>query len=302
MDAGRAQLNKKLRIRSKRNLDKLLNPLRAMIGCRSVKEQIESLVYFAYVNALRKKKKIKTVSPNLHAAFLGAPGTGKTTVARLYSNILFNLGYLSKGHVVEVTRADLVAGYIGQTAPRVRAYAEAANGGVLFIDEAYSLGADKPSEDFGAEAIAELIQSMENNRENMVVILAGYTDQMEKLLSSNPGLRSRIPNLIGFPDYSYAELVKIFAKFCHDSQYHPTNELLARLEVFLRALDKATIAHMGNARGIRNIFEESLMLQSRRIMKQKKFKKSALMILEAEDLYIPSLSAAIDDSPGHTSG
>ena len=275
------------KIKNKKELKKLLDPLHSMIGCDPVRREIESLIFLAYTNALRLKKNMDTAPVSLHAAFLGAPGTGKTTVARMYSHLLHELGYLTKGHVVEVSRADLVAEYIGQTAPLVRSKVEEAIGGVLFIDEAYSLIPDDPYRDFGPEALAELIQQMENRRENLVVVFAGYTDEMKLFLKTNPGLKSRVPNLIAFPDYSPDELVRIFDKMCRENHYIPTADALAHLLKHLRKLDKESVRRMGNARGVRNIFEESLVHQARRLFHSGKTSKKALMAIEAEDIVFP---------------
>lgn len=274
------------KIKNKKQLEKLLEPLHAMIGCAPVKREIESLIFLAYTNALRIKKGMDTPALSLHAAFLGAPGTGKTTVARMYSTLLHELGYLTKGHMVEVSRADLVGEYIGQTTPRVRQKVEEAIGGVLFIDEAYSLVQDY-SNDFGYEVIAELLQQMENRRENLVVVFAGYTDEMNVFLKTNPGLKSRVPNVITFPDYTATEMVRIFKKMCVENHYNPTEELLEKLLTSLKGLDKETVRRMGNARGIRNIFEESLTHQARRLFHSGKTSKKALSTLEAEDLSFP---------------
>lgn len=290
-----ARINKAAtKIKNKKELEKLLDPLHAMIGCGPVKREVESLIFLAYTNALRLKKKIDTAPLSLHAAFLGSPGTGKTTVARMYSQILFDLGYLTKGHVVEVSRADLVAEYVGQTAPLVRSKVEEAIGGILFVDEAYSLSMHDYGWDFGAEAIAELIQQMENRRENLVVVFAGYTDEMHMFLKSNPGLRSRVPNVIEFPDYTPEEMVKIFNKMCKENNYTATKDAQDRVLKYLKKQDKETIRRMGNARGVRNIFEESIVHQARRLFHSGKTSKKALITLEGDDIMFPD-----DPSPKH---
>ena len=279
---------KRAKVKTKKQLTEMLKPLHAMIGCAPVKREIESLVYLAHANALRLQKKIDTVPPNLHAAFLGAPGTGKTTVARMYGQLLHELGFLTGGHLVEATRADLIAEYIGQTAPKVRAMVEKAVGGVLFIDEAYSLiPEDGGSWDFGPEAIAELIQQMENRRNNLVVVFAGYTDQMKMFLKTNPGLKSRVPGIVEFPDYSAEEMVRIFEKFCEEARFTVKPEALPLLAGYLKKLDKESVRRMGNARGIRNIFEDSIMRQSRRVVREGKTSKKALMTIEAQDIHLP---------------
>jgi AAA+ superfamily predicted ATPase len=289
-----AAKKKKPKIKNKKELEKLLQPLDDMIGCAPVKREIESLVYLSHANALRLQKKLPVVPPSLHAAFLGAPGTGKTTVARLYGQILHELGFLTQGHLVETSRADLVGQYIGETPQKVRAVIEKAAGGVLFIDEAYALVSEDPYKagwDFGSEAIAELIQQMENRRENLVVIFAGYTHQMKAFIKCNPGLKSRIAGTVEFPNYSVPEMIRIFEKFAADAQYAVEPGALDPLAAYLRRLDQESIRRMGNARGIRNIFEDSLMRQARRIVREGKTSRKALTTLKAVDMHLP-------DDPG----
>lgn len=283
--AGRKVMNRK-------ELEKALRPLHSMIGCAPVKREIESLVYLAHANALRLRKNINFNVPlSLHAAFLGPPGTGKTTVARMYAGLLHELGYLAQGHVVEVSRPDLIGEYIGQTAPKVRSYVEQAKGGVLFIDEAYSLVPDDPGRDFGLEAVAELLLLMENYRDNLVVILSGYTDEMQAFLKTNPGLRSRVSNIIEFPSYTAEEMAAIFEKFCKDAGFSVTQAALEKLRAHLKRMDKESVNRMGNARGVRNIFESSLSLQARRVVQEKKAGRRALVTIEESDIALP-------DDPG----
>jgi stage V sporulation protein K len=280
-------------ILSKKKLSELLAPLHGLIGVAPVKKEIESLIYLAHANALRMRKNIPAQAPlSLHAAFLGAPGTGKTTVARLYGKILHELGYLTKGHLVEVTRNDLIGEYVGQTTPKVRDVVDRAAGGVLFVDEAYSLIPDDGwGGDFGYEAVAELIQQMENRRDNFVVIFAGYTDQMKSFLKVNPGLKSRVPNVIEFPDYAADELAQVFKKFAEDSKFLVTPDALDRLKSNFKKMDKETIRRFGNARGVRNVFEDSLIQQARRIVKEKIKSRKALITIESADI-------SIDTDPG----
>jgi SpoVK/Ycf46/Vps4 family AAA+-type ATPase len=280
-------------VKNKAELEKLLKPLHDLIGVAPVKTQIEDLVYLAHANALRVSKGIELSVPlSMHAAFMGSPGTAKTTVARLYGKILHELGFLAQGHLVEASRNDLIGEYIGQTTPKVRGMIESARGGVLFIDEAYSLVQDGGHGwDFGHEALAELLMQMENCRENLVVIFAGYSEEMKMFLKTNPGLKSRVPNIVDFPDYSGDEMVKIFEKFCNDAKMTVTEAALERLGGYLRKLDKESVRRFGNGRGVRNIFEESLVLQAKRVVKERKTSKKALMTIEAQDITLP-------DDPG----
>ncbi len=283
---ARKNRRKKGQIKTKKQLDALLKPLNDMIGCKPVKDQIESLVYMAHANALRERKGIDTAPVTLHAAFLGGPGTGKTTVARMYAKILHELGFLTKGHLVECSRADLIAEYIGQTAPKVRVMVEKAAGGVLFIDEAYTLYQDEW--DFGPEAIAELMIHMENRRDNFVVVMAGYTEKMWNFLKTNPGLKSRVPNIIKFPDYKLPEMMEIFEKVVRDRKFTVTPEALALVSNFLRKIDGESLRRLGNARLAREIFDDSLGMQARRVVKQGLRSRKALTTLEAVDIKLPT--------------
>ncbi|HTK84328.1 MAG TPA: AAA family ATPase [Patescibacteria group bacterium] len=284
---SRKDRRKKGQIKTKKQLDALLKPLNDMIGCKPVKDEIESLVYMAHANALRERKGINTVPLTLHVAFLGSPGTGKTTVARMYAKILYELGFLSKGHLVECSRADLIGEYVGHTAPKVRAMVEKAVGGVLFVDEAYALHHD-PDWDFGPEAITELMIQMENRRDNFVVVLAGYTDKMWAFLKVNPGLKSRIPNIVTFPDYKQPEMMEIFQKFVAERKFSVTPEGLTIVSDFLRRLDNESLRRFGNARLAREIFEDSLGMQARRIVTKGLRSKKALTTIEAEDIKLPA--------------
>lgn len=282
-----SQVSKKqFNIKSKRDLEKVLRPLQALIGCKPVKDKISALSSLAYINALRDQKNIGSVSVSMHAFFTGAPGTGKTTVARLYGDILYNLGLLSSGHVTEVSRADLIGEYIGQTAPKVRDAVDRAMGGILFIDEAYSLIGDYGN-DFGHEAMAELLLQMENRRHDFVVIMAGYEREMQTLLNANPGLRSRIPNMVDFPDYKAAELIAIFELLVKDARLKLGRGALQGLEKHLAGLDGESVRRFGNGRGIRNLYEESLLHQARRLAVTGKTSKAALLTLEESDIPIP---------------
>lgn len=241
--------------------------LQAMIGLSAIKDRIATVCDQALFHARRQEAGFATAAAANHFVFTGNPGTGKTQVARTIGRLLLDSGLLSRGHVVEVDRTDLIAGWVGHTALKTRAVLQQAKGGVLFIDEAYALADDGP-DGFGSEAIATLMKRLEDEREDLVVIMAGYPREMEALLSSNPGLRSRMRHHIHFPDFSGAELAAIFEKFCADQGYvlHPdTKPLITAL--FAAARQRPTLIN-GNARFVRNIFEATTDKMARRVIRQ----------------------------------
>lgn len=234
-------------------VEETLSELNSLIGLDSVKKQISSLVSTHKVNKARIEKGLPPIPQSLHLVFSGDPGTGKTTVARLVSQIYKSLEVLPNGHLVEASRADLVAGFVGQTALKVTEVAEKAFGGVLFIDEAYSLSLDAGA-GFGSEAISTLLQHMENNRGKLAVIAAGYTEQMKDFVVSNPGLRSRFQTFIDFPNYSPDELFEIFKKFAADYHLIITPEVEQKLR---EHFSKGNFGgETGNARYVRSLFEK----------------------------------------------
>jgi Holliday junction resolvasome RuvABC ATP-dependent DNA helicase subunit len=245
-------------------LDELLAKLDKLVGLTSVKSEIHTLVNVARVKDMRKREGLKASTTSYHMVFVGPPGTGKTTVARLVSQIFHALGLLSKGHLVEVDRAELVAGYVGQTAIKTDACVKEALGGVLFIDEAYSL-AGRSDQDFGHEAIETLLKLMEDNREDLVVIAAGYRDRMESFVESNPGLRSRFTRFIDFPDYTPDELTTIFTRLAEEEGYKLDTGVA---ETVRKKMFDAYIARtptFGNGRMVRNLFEQTLTAQANRL-------------------------------------
>jgi hypothetical protein len=234
--------------------DSILAELDALVGLVSVKAAVRRLIAVQMLNAERKAASLPTVNESLHVVFTGAPGTGKTTIARIIARLYGSIGVVSRGQLVEVSRADLVAGYVGQTALKVQEVVGRALGGVLFIDEAYSL-AEEGSGEFGAEAIAMLVKLMEDHRDDLAVIVAGYPDEMRQFIDSNPGLRSRFTHYIDFPDYTAPELVKVFEGFAAASKVSLGAGVAARLEqLFGLALN---IGNFGNARYARSLFEQS---------------------------------------------
>jgi AAA+ superfamily predicted ATPase len=273
------------------SLEKVLADLKALVGLDRTKQQLFSLATFLKVQAERKARGLKTVDTSLHLVLYGPPGTGKTTVARLVGRLYKQVGRLQRGHVVETDRAGIVGGYIGQTALRVDSAVQQALDGVLFIDEAYALAPkDGAPNDFGHEAVQILLKRMEDRRDRLAVLVAGYADEMEYFIASNPGLQSRFSRLCYFDHYTPSELVLIFAKFCHDSGY--TLDLSARIA--LQAIFETAYAqrdkNFGNGRFARNIFERSIERQANRIADYlNDMDDTALSLITAEDLEIADL-------------
>jgi probable Rubsico expression protein CbbX len=239
---------------------------RELIGLAPVKQRIRETAALLIVDRARKKLGLSQETPTLHMSFTGNPGTGKTTVALRMADILHRLGYVRKGHLVSVTRDDLVGQYIGHTAPKTREVLKKAMGGVLFIDEAYYLYKPDNERDYGQEAIEILLQVMENQRDDLVVILAGYADRMDKFYQSNPGFRSRIAHHIDFPDYSDAELLDISRIMLARQHYTLEPEARAAMADYI-ALRRAQ-PHFANARSIRNALDRARLRQANRLFAQ----------------------------------
>jgi len=237
-----------------------------LVGLQSVKAEVTSLTNLIRVRRMRQKRGIAVPETSQHLVFTGNPGTGKTTVARMIGKIYYALGYLSKGHCVEVDRSELVAGYVGQTAIKTQEVIDKAMGGVLFIDEAYSLFVNKSENDFGREAIETLLKEMEDHRDDFVVIVAGYNEPMKKFINSNPGLKSRFNKYVHFPDYTGKELLDIFTLLMKKNQYTVQNELLPILREYFESLYINRETNFANGREIRNFFEKLVEVQASRIV------------------------------------
>ena len=264
------------------SLEDLLVHLHALTGLATVKQEVDDLVAFLKVQDIRKERGMAPASISRHIVFYGNPGTGKTTVARLLSKIYASLGFLSKGHMVETERSGLVAGYVGQTAIKTREACDKALGGVLFIDEAYTLvGRDQ---DFGQEAIDTLLKFMEDNRDDLVVVVAGYPDKMAGFLDSNPGIRSRFTRFMNFADYSPEELSSIFAGFCKEGGFSLADSAAAKAREIFEEQYIQRDKTFGNARFARNLFEQCLVRHARRITKADHISDGMLTTLQGEDV------------------
>ncbi len=256
---------------------------RELVGLRPVKARIREIAALLVVNRARRQVGLESAPPSLHMSFTGRPGTGKTTVAERMSKILHGLGYVRKGHVVTATRDDLVGQYIGHTAPKTREILKRAMGGVLFIDEAYYLYRPENERDYGAEAIEILLQVMENNRDDLVVIFAGYKERMDIFYQSNPGLSSRVANHIDFPDYSSEELLVIAKLILASENYRFSDEANTVFADYIQR--RMRLPFFANARSIRNAIDRARMRQANRLFNSStQLTKLDLMTIEAEDI------------------
>ncbi len=270
---------------AKTEIAKILNLLdEELVGLAPVKTRIREIAALLLIDKLRSNLGITAASPGLHMSFTGSPGTGKTTVGLKMADILYQLGYIKKGHLLTVTRDDLVGQYIGHTAPKTKEVLKKAMGGVLFIDEAYYLYKPDNERDYGAEAIEILLQVMENHRDELVVILAGYKEPMDKFYASNPGLSSRIANHIDFPDYSVEELLQIAKIMLDDQQYQLTPEAEIALAKYIEKRKEKPL--FANARSIKNALDRARMRQANRVFDSRGevLTKKELVYLEAEDI------------------
>ena len=265
----------------KESIEDLLAELDGYVGMDAIKEEVRSLINMVQVYKLRREHDLPTTDMSLHMVFSGNPGTGKTTVARIMARIYHSLDILSKGQLVEVDRSGLVAGYVGQTALKTQKVIEKAMGGVLFIDEAYALNG-KSENDFGQEAIDTILKAMEDHRDDLVVIVAGYTELMDRFIHSNPGLESRFNRFLMFEDYTPEQMVAIFKMQCQKGCYvlaEGTEELVRDFIAEESADDS-----FGNARGVRNLFEHILVAQNNRLAKMEQVTRDDLMQILPDDV------------------
>jgi SpoVK/Ycf46/Vps4 family AAA+-type ATPase len=263
------------------SLEATLKELEELVGLSDIKNEVKSLINFAKVNEIRKAKGLPTVSLSLHSVFFGPPGTGKTTIARLISKSFKSLGILKKGHLVETDRSQLVAGYVGQTAIKTKEVLDKALDGVLFIDEAYSLSSD---DDFGKEAIDTILKYMEDNRDRLIVIVAGYENEMAEFINTNPGLKSRFNKYFNFPNYSGSELLEILIRIIQKNKFIISEEAKGKLTYIINDAIFAQGQQFGNARFARNLYEQIIQNQFLRVSQLENIEEEHLSEITLADL------------------
>lgn len=264
-------------------LEELLAELDGLIGLKKVKILIHEYQAFIEIQKRRRHVGLKTEPLVMHMIFKGNPGTGKTTVARILGKIFKELGVLENGHMIEIERADLVGEYIGHTAQKTRKMIQKALGGILFVDEAYSL-ARGGERDFGKEAIDTMVKALEDHKDKLIIILAGYRDEMEEFLATNPGLKSRFPLQLDFEDYALEELISIAEKLALEKDYRLSVDAKTFLYRLLSSLRVKGELQMGNARSVRNLIEKAIRLQAVRLLDTEEYRREELIILKREDL------------------
>ena len=272
------------KIPPREDMETLKAELAGYIGLAAVKAEVENLINMATVYRMRKEHGLPTADLSLHMVFSGNPGTGKTMIARFMARVYHSLGILSKGQLVEVDRSGLVAGYVGQTAIKTAKVLERAKGGVVFIDEAYTL-TSKEGNDFGYEAVDTVLKAMEDNRDDLVVIVAGYIDRMETFIDSNPGLQSRFNKYLHFADYTGEEMADIFLMQCEKNCYKPDEDAMDAMREYLHMAAEAA-GEFGNARGVRNVFEKVLSAQANRLASMQEITREELMRITKADVQI----------------
>ncbi len=283
---GEIKDKKELPPLTKEQIEEALRPLEELIGLGGVKQHIRRILETRLIDQRREKAGLKTMSASAnHMVFTGSPGTGKTTVARLIAGIFRETGLLSRGHLTEVSRGDLVGEYIGQTEQIMKDVLQDAKGGVLFIDEAHALHrVFYATTDFGVEAINALIKYMEDNRDDLIIIFAGYEDHMGSFLRSNPGLKSRIPHHLHFDDMKEDQLMTIFKSLCQEHDYNLDEKAEKALLLLMKDFKRKEGSEFPNARGVRNLFEEVIRRQSERLLKQDIEEAEQLKLIEEEDI------------------
>ncbi|QOQ78930.1 AAA family ATPase [Aerococcus urinaeequi] len=266
-----------------KTLQELLDELDTLIGLEKVKNKVQDLIVYQKVQRLRREKNLHSAKNTLHLAFTGNPGTGKTTVARIVGRIYKRIGLLSKGHFVEVSRTDLIAGYQGQTALKVKKVIEQAKGGVLFIDEAYSITENDHSDSYGRECLTELTKALEDYRDDLVVIVAGYTEPMNKFFESNPGLKSRFNTFIEFDDYNSVEMDNILFSMCQSNDYVLDDEAKNKVHLYFEQQIASKDENFANGRLARNLYDDLAMNHARRVIKVDNPNSADLSTIKAED-------------------
>lgn len=266
-----------------RTLQDLLDELNTLVGLEKVKNKVHDLIVYQKVQKMRREKNLHSAKNTLHLAFTGNPGTGKTTVARIVGRIYKQIGLLSRGHFIEVSRTDLIAGYQGQTALKVKKIIERAKGGVLFIDEAYSITENDHSDSYGRECLTELTKALEDYREDLVVIVAGYTEPMNKFFESNPGLKSRFNTFIEFDDYTPEELDKILIYMCKNNDYTLSNEAKEKIHSYFEQQILSKNENFANGRLVRNLYDDLVMNHARRVINSTNPDVEELSTIEVAD-------------------
>ncbi|MCL2045445.1 MAG: AAA family ATPase [Oscillospiraceae bacterium] len=272
-------------------LEEMLEKLDALVGLDIIKQNVKSLINYVKVRKLREDEQLPNPPLSLHMVFMGNPGTGKTTVARILSELYRAIGVLSKGQLVEVDRSGLVAGFVGQTAIKTSEVITSALGGILFIDEAYSLAPDVGSgNDFGRESIETLLKMMEDHRDDLIVIVAGYSEPMERFIGSNPGLESRFNRYFMFEDYNSEQLYEIFSSMCAKSEYVLTEDAVGFAQDYFRFIYESRDDNFGNARHVRNYFENIVAVHSDRVSPQEQHTREDLTTVTLEDMQKASVA------------